>query len=191
MVTRKNLITLPKVKNVFRGKVKMFCFTEKTYTEIAENVSAIFLCPDFTPETASCEEQMLFSTPVLASLSGDTPADVLMADEAVDYQINPECADLALGVSNAVEAEIDACIPENINSEDVITITSDLSEDSSPVFRFLKHVPPGFYITVCNGDYLLLAADEEFAERSKYCCSVMGFVPSGMKLKIVIQSFNL
>lgn len=185
------MITLPKIKNVFRGKVKMFSFTEKNYTHVAENASAVFLCPDFTPETASFEEQMLFSTPVLASLSGDTPADVLIASEAVEYQINSECSDFSLGISNEVAVEDVLCIPENINSEDVISITNDLSEESSPVFRFLKHVPSGFYVTVCNGDYSVLTADEEFADSTKYCCSSKGFIPSGMKLKIAIQIFNL
>ena len=171
----------------------MFCFTEKTYTHIAGNVSAVFLYPEITPQNASCEEQMSFSAPILASLSGDTPADVLIAENMAEYQLNSGSQDCTLIVLNEVENLQDKCayVPESIASEDVITVQCSLSEDPSPVFCFSKHVSSGFYVTVCNSDYLLLATADELVECSKYCCSVKGFIPSGMKLKIVIQVFNL
>lgn len=171
----------------------MFCFSEKTYTRIAGNVSAVFLCPEITPPNASREEQMSFSTPILALLSGDTPADVLTAENTVEYQLNSGSQNCTLIVLNEVKNLQDECayVPESISSEDVITVQCSLSEEPSSVFHLRKHVPPGFYVTVCNSDYLLLATADEFVECSKYCCSVNGFTPSGMKLKIVIQIFNL
>ena len=183
-------------KNVFRGKVKMFCFNQKTYIVVAENVSATFLRPENllqnAPRITPCEEKKLFSAPILASLSGDTPADVLIADAVEqEYQIKSGYSECSLAVSNPLDAEEDAFIPENIVSGDVITVGSELREDYGSVFYFKKHIPPGFYITVCNKDYLLSAVENVSAAYSKYCCSVQGFVPSGMKLKIVIQSFNL
>lgn len=171
----------------------MFCFNHEAYTCVAGNVSAAFLCPEITPQNAPCEEQNLFHSHIIASLSGDTPADVLTAESWTEYQLNSGCAECTLAVFNPLENEQDTCafVPENITSEDTISIKADLSEDPSPVFHFRKHISSGFYITVCNSDYLLPSADVEFVVCNKYCCCAAGFVPYGMELKIVIQSFNL
>lgn len=180
-------------KNVFRGKVKMFCLNQKTNIYIAENASAIFLCPDFTPETAPFEEQMSIPHVVTECLPGDTPADVTCSDNAAEYRFLSDSCENNLSVTSAEITADDmvACESQNVVSEDVISIENDLSEEISPMFQFRKHIPNSFYITVCNGDYLLFSSVVKSVEISKYYRSDRGADLCGMELKIRVQSFKL
>lgn len=171
----------------------MFCFEEKTNVYIAENVSAIFLCPDFTPEAAPVEEQTPDFLSVCMLLSGDTPADVLSDAAETEYQIIPDSCEktcctvqLPLSADDLIACETGVC-----SSADVISVSDTLAEEKCPMFLFRKHIPSNFYITVCNGDFYECPMSSADSRDEAYCSSVRGFVPCGMELKIRVQSFKL
>ena len=190
-----NLITLC-LKNVFRGKVKMFCFVAETkseYVYAGRNVSAAFLCPDFTPICASFEEQLPISAYFHSLLSGDTPADVLPEKNFAEYQIVSESVNCSFSVALplAADNELIDCNSENVYSGEIITISNALAEDSSSMFLVEKHIPSNFYITVCNDEYCLYSREYCSFEYRKYCAASGGFSPHGMELKIKVQNFKL
>lgn len=170
----------------------MFCFSEKTNVYIAENVSAIFLCPDFTPEAAPFEEQNIFSEPVCTLLSGDTPADVICVEHESEYSIVPDKSDEVLSIPYVKYCETDTigCSGEIFNSAEVITVQIELAENC-PMFQFKKHIPSNFYITVCNGDFYDCFPALAGNMSVNYCCTCRGFVPDGMELKIRVRNFKL
>lgn len=171
----------------------MFCFNQKTNVFIAENVSAVFLYSHNTPETARFEANNAFSAPALMLLPGATPADVHDVIQETEYQVLPGSNDLSVAVTHPFVNVDDVvfCGQEHVSSEDVITVKNNLAEEECPMFLFRKHIPSGFYVTVCNRDYFLYAPDHKLCVYRKYCCSVKGFIPSGMKLKIKVQNFKL
>lgn len=173
----------------------MFCFVEKTQSKYlyAENVSALFLCPETTPKYASSEEQILIPAQIVNLLSGDTPADVPADNTVAEYQIVSESVDCSFSVALPLAAADDLidCGSDNLESEEFITVKNALSEESSPMFLVEKHIPSSFYITVCNGEYYRDTQAFAVCEYRKY--SAVGGVsaPHGMELKIRVQSFRL
>lgn len=173
----------------------MICFVEKTTTLIAENLSAIFLYPRFTPTSAPEAEQISFSMLNDAVFSGDTPAgEVSCVAESMAYQVSSEYVDCNLDLSCSLAdevADIAPIVSETADPEDVISVAGDLSEGSSSVFRFKEHVSPGFYVTVYGSCCTLRKTDDDRVGCAVYCSSALGFVPAGMELKIAIQSLKL
>lgn len=171
----------------------MYCFDYKTNVYIAENVSAIFLCPDFTPESAPVEERTFRSFSSLMLLSGVTPADVLSLDAEEEYLISSELSEQIVSIAHIPLCADDhiACAEEKFSSDEVISVAGTLAEGICPMFRFSEHISSDFHITVCSREFYADCPVRWKMRRNVYCCSVRGFVPCGMELKIRIQNFRL
>lgn len=171
----------------------MYSFQKRENINFAENVSAIFLYPDFTPEAAPVEEASNDFCSVSLLLSGDTPADVLSLVESEEYLISPDCNTETLIVASLPLCPdgFIACEGEKFNSEEVISVRNVPSEEKCPMFLFMEHIPSSFYVTVCSGDFYDCPFIGENGREVAYCCSVRGFVPDGMELKIRVQNFRL
>ena len=172
----------------------MYCFEDKTNFFIAENASAIFLCPDFTPESAPVEEHPCCSCPAVLMLSDElTPVDVLKSDAGEEYLISSEMSEHTVSIAQIPLCADDhiACEEEKFNSVEVISVRDTLAEGTCPMFRFKKHIPSNFYITVYSREFYGDIACNGTVCETSYCCSVRGFVPDGMELKIRVQNFRL
>ena len=180
----------------FRGKNNMFCFYNKR-SVVAENVSATFLYPEITPNPTSSvlnDARNVFSVVVTAPVSGVTPTAANSAVNEGKYIINQEVADfVSVSAGEFCADDYIDCEPSALECDAVISVKDELQEEPSPVFLVKKHIPFDFYVAVCDRNYLPLSAIVLPAGRNyrKYCCSVRGFTPCGIGLKIRIQSFKL